>query len=318
MARARSGLGFALFLVAAACSAPEAVNREPVVIDDEDAGSGGGGGRGGSGGGRGGSGGGGGTGGGGGGSGGQADAGADRPPADAGGGTGADASADTASSPDTAPDMAMTSPDAAPPATKVLFVVGNPAMLGAGDTKLKAQLEAKGFTVKMGDDAGPASDANGQEIILISHSVASMMVTDRFLNSPLAVVCMEGFVFDDMKLTGPTEATDYDTDFGNQIVITMANHPLAAGLTGTITVAPTGGMPDINWGVPGPGAVKVASWPGMANRTTIFAYPAGAMMVGATAAGKRVGLFITERVSAEISADALKLFDAAMAWAAAR
>ena len=72
-------------------------------------------------------------------------------------------------------------------------------------------------------------------------------------------------------MTGAVENTDLGGQSGNtQVQVLDVNHPLAAGLSGVVTVvsAPS----NMAWGNPGPQAARVASIPGLTNRVAIFAF----------------------------------------------
>jgi hypothetical protein len=69
------------------------------------------------------------------------------------------------------------------------------------------------------------------------------------------------------------------------------------------------------WGVPNANAVVVARPPSNASRASIFAYERGAGMVGLTAPGRRVGLFLHDTAAASLNASGGSLVDAALRWA---
>ena len=81
------------------------------------------------------------------------------------------------------------------------------------------------------------------------------------------------------------------------IDMTSTDPVLAAGFTGDVTVYLRVG--EMFWGVPGPGALKVATAKGDAQRSYYFAYPAGAMMVKGPAAGKRLHFFFAVHAPAQ-------------------
>jgi hypothetical protein len=104
---------------------------------------------------------------------------------------------------------------------------------------------------------------------------------------------------------------------GTQLTIADPTHPLAAGLSGTVTVATAGGL---HWGAPQSAeAIKVASVVGVTPPGYgIFAYPPGATMDdGSKAAGARVGLFFDPSNGA-MTAEGWKLLEAALDWAASQ
>src|SRR3954470_5547828 len=75
-----------------------------------------------------------------------------------------DAPADGALSP---PPISDGGGEPAPAGKAALLVVSNPATVAADDTKIKARLEAKGFTVTLGDDDGPPAQAEGMRLVVL-------------------------------------------------------------------------------------------------------------------------------------------------------
>lgn len=217
------------------------------------------------------------------------------------------------------PDMMMLPPDMSAPVVvagrKVLLMVEDPKLPSPGDVKLNDRMKARMMTVTYGDDDGPATASSGMDLIVISSGVRSGKVADKFRDVKIPVICMDAWVFAPMKMTGPAQDTDFGDTTGTQIAIAMANHPLAAKLSGTLTVA--GQASPLSWGTPSATADKVATIPNQAAQAAIFAYRTGTMMVGLAAPAKRVGLFAAEPIADRFTADGTKLFDAAVDWALA-
>ncbi len=201
--------------------------------------------------------------------------------------------------------------------TEVLYVAGA-ALIGEHDQPFYDVLVALGTSVKIVQaDISSTADADSVCLVVVSASSAGSDVADKFRDVPVPVVTWEYAIYDDMNMTGDV----FDTDFGpadpqEDIEITDGGHPLAAGLSGTLTVlAPAPGR--MSWGVPGPAADVVATLPGDAGRATLFGYGAGDMMVGLTAPAARVGFpALTSGPGTTINADGQALFEAALLWAA--
>jgi hypothetical protein len=201
----------------------------------------------------------------------------------------------------------------APLPPTALLVVGMPPTLAADDAKLKARLESKGFTVTvLDDDAMPPTVP--PTLVVVSGSVASATLAAKYVSFGAPLICLEPFVFGDLKMTGSTRNTDFGQTDGTQIAVTLAGHPLAGGHpAGNLTVvAPASSL---GWGVAAAGAEKVATLVGMANRATVFAYEAGEMMVGMPAPARRVGLFPASPTPDRLNMVGWQLFDAAVDWA---
>jgi hypothetical protein len=196
---------------------------------------------------------------------------------------------------------------------EMLFVVAS-ATLNASETVLSSRLSAMGVNVLVKVPPVAAADANGKVAVLVSESVTSGSVGSIFAASAVPVLSLEPAIFDDMNMTGPTSNTDLGIlDGQTQVTITTAGHPMAAGLTGTVTVATASTR--LVWGVPNANAVKVATLVGMSNRATIFGYRAGAgLLNAATAASRRVGFFSGENTAVVHDANGNALFEAAFKW----
>jgi hypothetical protein len=216
--------------------------------------------------------------------------------------------------PDRAPDLpADATPDAIGAGKTVLLVVGflDP-MFKPGDTKLRARLMARGFNVKIGDDDLGVDQAMGTNLVIITHSSGPQVGT-KYTALAEPVIVMEEALFDDLRLTGDAD-TNHGLTNSTQLTISMAGHPLAGGLTGTITVSPS--SQPASWGLPAAAATRVATLQGQNNQIAIFGYTTGAAMAGGTnAPARRVGLFLTENIAALLTDQAGQLFDAAVDWA---
>ena len=98
-----------------------------------------------------------------------------------------------------------------------------------------------------------------------------------------------------------------------QIAISSSSHPLAAGLSGTVTVLSSSDV--MYWGVPNGNAAKVATLTGDSNKATLFAYESGSSMPGLTAPAKRVGFFLGDNSGTKLTNDGWQLFETAVSWA---
>jgi hypothetical protein len=99
------------------------------------------------------------------------------------------------------------------------------------------------------------------------------------------------------------------------IKIVKTDHPLAAGLSGTVRVYTDNVCREVRGQGVGPDAIKIANTPVDATSWAIFAYEKGGMMPGGKAPGKRVGFFWHRPSGA--TPEGKKLFIAAVAWAIA-
>jgi hypothetical protein len=196
---------------------------------------------------------------------------------------------------------------------QALFVVGN-ATLVPGDLAVSNRLKALGFTVVVkAAAASVTADATGKALVLISSTVGSADVNTKFRAVAVPVLNWEEAIQDDMGMTGPTTGGDRGaTPTVSQIVIANASHPLAAGLSGTVTVTTSNAT--LSWGVPSSAAVHLATISGQPFFGE-YAYEKDAMMVGLTAPARRVHIFFTDATATILTTQGWSLFDAAVLWA---
>ena len=114
-----------------------------------------------------------------------------------------------------------------------------------------------------------------------------------------------------MGMTGDARSIYYGNEDSVALYVS-SEHPLSAGLSGPVLVLSE--PHELAWGTPSLGATVVATIPGDETKAAIFAYEAGAPMVGITAPARRVGLFYDS--SGAYNDDAWALFSAAVTWAA--
>ena len=222
----------------------------------------------------------------------------------------AGADAGDAGAPDAGVDAGA---DTAPTGGQALLVVGA-IPLEPSDQPLQARLAAANLAVETVLAANSTTAmATGKVLVMVSASVATADVTTKFRDVAVPVVLMEPNLFDDMGLTAAPDSDHGTVAAQTQLSIVAAGNALAAGLSGQVTVYPAATR--LVFGIPGANAIKVANVVGSATQSTIFAYAQGAMMVGRTAAAKRMSFFIHDSTPALASEPGLKLLDAAIAWA---
>jgi len=202
-----------------------------------------------------------------------------------------------------------------PPANgTALLVVGN-ATLNVGDTAVNNRLITLGYSVVVKTGTAVVSgDATGKALVAISSTVTSTDVNTKLKSVAVPVVVWESALFDDMGMTGTVSGTDFGTTGSQtQVAILSSSHPLAAGLSGTVTV--TSSSQTITWGKPAAAAAKVGAQTSDATKIVVFGYEKGSAMVGLSAPARRVGFFLYDTTAAGLTSNGWKLFDAAIAWA---
>ena len=195
----------------------------------------------------------------------------------------------------------------------VLFVVGN-ASLNSSDAAVKSRLEGMGHSVTVkDDDVVQISDGHNRGLIVISSTVQSSKVNTKFRDTNVPVIVWEAWLYDDMNMTGPTSGTDYGSAGSQtQVQINNSTHLITNGFIGNVSVM--NNAQTFYWGSPN-SAASLATLTGESSKSVIFAYDLGDQMVGMSAPGRRVGLFLNNNSATEMTPDGISLFEAAVNWA---
>jgi hypothetical protein len=198
------------------------------------------------------------------------------------------------------------------PGGPALLVVGAIPLIGS-DIQFHEQMVARGLTVEdILDAKATAATTVGKKVVVLSYSVDSENVGGKFNDIAAPLVVMEHNLLGTLGMTAGSAHGWAEP--ASQITVVKTDSPLAAGLSGDVTVFTKTG--EVFWGVPSDSALKIASVKGNAGRWTIFAYEAGAMMVGKAAPGRRLQFFLGSHLvpTKWLNAEGLKLFDAAIDW----
>lgn len=197
------------------------------------------------------------------------------------------------------------------------LLIAKGGTLSSGENDLKTRLQNLGFTVTtIPDQDVNGQTGNGWDLVVVSNIATQGSLGGNLVNVNSPLLNMLQTWLPVLQMTGSVLNTDYGTQNGTQVAITAAGHPLAAGLTGTVTVV-SGGNRQFVWGKPNASATKAATIVGNSNRATSFGYESGATMFSSfVAPNRRVGLFPSDNAADNLSVDGGKLFDAAATWAA--
>ena len=199
----------------------------------------------------------------------------------------------------------------APPARHALFVIGTPQPVGT-DITVRDRLAAQLMVDVVVDMQSTTASADGKALVVISSSTILVNVESKFNDVAVPVLLLEPNLMPGMQLTAAPNTAHGGTTAETQLALVGNGHPLHAGLSGTVTVFTSPGH--ATWGVPGPAATKIAALVSRPTQLAIFAYPAGAMMVGRTAPAKRLAFFIQDNPTENLAPDGIKLLDAAITW----
>ncbi|MCA9921925.1 MAG: hypothetical protein KC421_06130 [Anaerolineales bacterium] len=194
---------------------------------------------------------------------------------------------------------------------KIILFVGRSDPLLAVDQTLADYLTGLGHTVVVRSERdATAADAVGKDLIIVSDSVNSRRIGTKFRDTAVSFMTWESGLYDDMQMTAASFA-DWGFESGQTAVtITNGTHPLAAGLSGVVTVLNSNG--DIFWGHPTAGAIEIAT-DSSDTHPVLFAYETGADMIDLTAPARRLGFFSGSGES--FTTEGWQLFDAGVTWA---
>jgi hypothetical protein len=159
-----------------------------------------------------------------------------------------------------------------------LLVVGS-ATLSMSDYAVKTRLQNLGYTVMVKaagsttNSAVNASDPYGKSLVVISSTVTPAKVGTKFRNVAVPVVNWEFDLSDDLGMRA-VGGSDYGTAASQKLLtIVGGTHPMAAGLSGTITVSASSSY---SWGKPNANVVRIATLSDDATKVAIWGYDAGA------------------------------------------
>jgi hypothetical protein len=185
------------------------------------------------------------------------------------------------------------------------------------DDLLQRRLEGLGCTVQLrGDAVVKVDDTAGKSVVVIGESAKAGLIGTRLRDVRAGVFTLEGFMAPLMGMSGPAQDSDFGETLAQQLVITQPSHPLAAALTGVVDVLTTPGI--LQWAKPSTAATVVATMVGRNDLAAVYAYEAGAMMVGLVAPARRVALGSDQATAPNYTDGMWRLFDAAARWAASR
>jgi len=198
---------------------------------------------------------------------------------------------------------------------QALVVASNGQNPIPADAAVAARLQTLGFQVTIvGALQSTTNDIEGKHLIVTLASVQSADLRGKFFNAPVPLINSEQAVLDnDYQMSSGGRGTSASQ---TQIDIVNPDHPLAAGLSGRVTVFdPAQGL---TRGTPRPDtSIIVARSLDQPLQSCIFAYETGAEMYNLLVApARRVHFMLSDASFVGLNAEGLRLFDAAVRWAA--
>jgi fibronectin type 3 domain-containing protein len=188
-----------------------------------------------------------------------------------------------------------------------------------GDTIIKDRLTALGFGVTVvADTASSSSDADGQQLLVVSGSVNAAAVASHYDTVTAPVIDNAAGTLVEMRL-----ANAEGTSLAAQTMVTISNaaSSLAGHKSGDVQVTSTPAA--LSVGVPLASADKVATVLGDPSTAAVFAYDTNAALTSAVATARRVAFFFSDDASnvpgsstaENANGDGWDLFGAAVGWA---
>jgi len=211
-------------------------------------------------------------------------------------------------------------------AATVLFIGGSATPTAGADASVMTYLQTRygaGNVTYQQASATSAGDELAFDVLVASSTPSSGDIRNKFQNSTTGIVNWEEAVVDDDS--GEFQLSIVNKPGGKtQINIIDNNHPITSGFSKGLTTIFTGGTQTIaQSGNISIGVHELATENNSAD-ATLFVADTGAVLFGDgsagkpnVAAGRRVTFPITDNGFNNLNADGLKLFGAAVDWAAA-
>jgi hypothetical protein len=207
---------------------------------------------------------------------------------------------------------------------KVLFVRRIDTPEGEeSDDHIVEHLKEVGFIVKQVDQTAPQTAADGEDLILISATNSKYKTTNKYRDSKVPLMCLEGLMADTLKMAGRRRYLDYgehgelkesEDPPESYLEIVNSNNPMAAGLkNGYVKFIKD---PDVlKWVTPTPAATIIATLPNSSHERAIFGYEKGAAMADEFPAPARRTMFPVDNPAFDyLTEQGHALFDAALLW----
>jgi hypothetical protein len=207
---------------------------------------------------------------------------------------------------------------------KVLFVRRLNTPEGEeSDDHIVDHLKEVGFQVKEVDQTQPQTEAEGEDLILISATNSKYKTTNKYRDTAIPLMCLEGLMADTLKMAGRRRYVDYG-EHGEAkesedppeayLEIVNSNHPMAAGLkNGYVKFIKEADV--LKWATPPPSATVIATLPNSFHERAIFGFEKGAAMADEFVAPARRTMFPVDNPAFDdLTEQGHALFDAALLW----
>lgn len=191
------------------------------------------------------------------------------------------------------------------------------------DDHIAEHLKQLGFLVTEVDQSEPDTVAEGQDAIVISATNSKYKMANKYRDSKLPILCLEGLMADTLKMANRHRYVDYG-EHGEAkesedppeayLEIVGAYSEMAAGLTpGYVKYIKEADV--LKWAMPMPSAIVIATLPNSFHERAIFGYEKGAAMADEfVAPARRMLIPIDNPAFDDLTEQGHALFDAAVLW----
>jgi hypothetical protein len=206
---------------------------------------------------------------------------------------------------------ASTTISAPPSGVPVLYVVGNPTVLGAKEITIRDRLALE-YNVTIADDnTVTAADADGKALVVISSSINTGTLNTKLRDVETPVLLYKGDLMDEMGYTASSANQGSVTQ--TNITVTDVLHPLAAQRSGVNTVLNQARV--MRWGNPGAQADIAAQL--NVGQPALFSYDEGDLLAnGQASPGCRVAFPLENSAFSNINTAGWAFWDRAVDYAA--
>lgn len=201
-------------------------------------------------------------------------------------------------------------------ARQILFISRESSAKDPDDLAAIKRAEVMGKTVFFkGQSELTTADTSGMDLVYISFHIESSTFPSWLSQIPKPMIVGEPQLYSLMNMT---ESAGRTLDPSNlNLVITLPDHPVAAGLSGTVSPI-TLSQGNVGFGIPPETATIVAVSESQPEKALLFVYEAGDAMAGSyLAPARRIGYYGKTNAFAYATDEGWRIFDAAIDWALA-
>jgi hypothetical protein len=200
---------------------------------------------------------------------------------------------------------------------KALYLVDDPSSLDNGDVILQMSLQVWGMTVTFGAATGPASLANGQNVVIVSSGAGAGDFVPTFKDVAVPMIVFGNSAYQTLGWTAGSSGKG-SVASTTPVTLVEVGTPLVSDLmTGVgFKMILDSRSTSLYWGTPAGAPIRVASVMGASTQLAVFAFEKGSMTAAGTAAARRVGFGVKTDSIQSLTIEGFKLLSAAIVWTA--